>query len=186
MPGLKNPHGVVSCENGCNSEAGFTLMELIIVCVIISLVLTISIPTLRNSLYTNELTSTARKIIGTVKELRTLAVREHKPYLLHFDIDKNYIWYEPDDGLDFDDGLDIFDEEAPTGLQFPSDIRIEDVHAHSQGKISLGSVVLWVSKRGYMDQTAVHLSDSDDARLTLFFSPFSGSAKVYDDYVEIE
>lgn len=155
-------------------------MELIIVCVLISLVLSISIPTLRNSLYTNELTSTTRKIIGTVKELRNLAIREQQPYLLHFDLDNNSIWYKPDDGKD------LLDEKDKTTLQFPSDIILKDVQAHSQGVKSLGVMTLWISKRGYMDQTVIHLSDAGDKDITLFFSPFSGSAKVYEEYVEIE
>ncbi len=160
-------------------------MELIIVCILISLVLSISIPTLRNSLYTNELTSTTRKIIGTVKELRNLAVREQQPYLLHFDLDDNKIWYEIDDGEDGDDSLDE-DEDEEKGMVFPTGISITDVQTHSQGIKSLGSMTVWISKRGYMDQTVLHISDEDDKAFTLFLSPFSGSAKVYEDYVEFE
>lgn len=155
-------------------------MELIIVCVIVSLVLTITIPTLRNSLYTNELNSTARKIIGTVKELRNLAIRGQQSYLLHLDVDKNYIWYE------LDDDSDTPDEEPLAEFQFPEDIQIDDVQTHNQGKKSFGSTILWINKRGYMDQTAVHLSDMDGTELTLFFSPFSGAAQVYEEYVDIE
>ncbi len=178
---LKQSYCYQSLQKDCNSEAGFTLMELIIVCVLVSLVLTISIPTLRNSLYTNELNSTARKIVGTVKELRNLAVRKQKSYLLHFDIDANRIWYELDD-----EEKDTLEEKPETGIEFPDGVTLKDVQSHSQGKKGLGSLTIWVSKRGYMDQTVVHLSDEDDKDLTLFFSPFSGSAKVYDEYVEIE
>jgi prepilin-type N-terminal cleavage/methylation domain-containing protein len=177
---LKTPHCHELSGNGCSSEAGFTLMELIIVIVLIAIVLTISIPTLRNSLYTNELNSTTRKIIGTVKELRNLAIREQQPYELHFDLDSNSIWYKADDGKD------IVEDEDKRILEFPSDIILKEVQTHSQGMKSLGTMILWISKRGYMDQTVVHLSDGDDKEITLFFSPFSGSAKVYEDYVDIE
>jgi prepilin-type N-terminal cleavage/methylation domain-containing protein len=177
---LKKPHCHDLSGNGCSSEAGFTLMELIVVIVLIAIVLTISLPTLRNSLYTNELNSTARKIIGTVKELRNLAIREQQPYELHFDLDSNSIWYKADDGKD------IVEDEDKRILEFPSDIILKEVQTHSQGMKSLGTMILWISKRGYMDQTVVHLSDGDDKEITLFFSPFSGSAKVYEDYVDIE
>jgi Tfp pilus assembly protein FimT len=155
-------------------------MELIIVCVIIALILTVSIPTLRNTLYTDELTQTARKIVGTVREIRTLAVRKQQPYQLHFELDKGRIWFEPDDGQDH------LEESADSGLTFPIGIRLSDVQAHSQDKTGLGSVTVWISKQGYMDQTVIHISDEDDRRLTLFFSPFSGATRVYEGHVDVE
>lgn len=164
---------------GGGRESGFTLMELIIVCLLAGIFLTVSIPTLRNNLLINELESTARKIIGTVGELRNLAVRQHTPYLLHFDLDGNRLWYEPDGSRD------LFDEEPQNVLQLPDDVRFADVHPFSQEKNNGGEVILWISKKGYMDQTVVHLSDSSGDSLSLLFSPFSGSARVYDEYIEI-
>ena len=161
-----------------SAEAGFTLMELIVVCILTALFLTVAVPTLRNTLYVNELDASARKIVGTVQELRHLAVREHKAYLLHFDLDEHRLWHEPDGTLD------PFAEEPKTGLKLPDGIRFRSVVPHSGNAESRGKTTLWVTKQGYMDQTLVHLSDSDGNTLTLFFSPFSGSARVYDGYVE--
>ncbi len=155
-------------------------MELIIVCILSALFLTVSIPTLRSNLFTNELDSTARKIIGTVQELRNLAVREHAAYLLHFDMDENRLWYEPDGTLN------VFDEEPKTGFRLPESVRLSDVQPHSQDKEERGTTTLWISKQGYMDQTVVHLRDQGGEVLSLFFSPFSGSARVYEEYLEVE
>jgi hypothetical protein len=155
-------------------------MELIIVCILAALFLTISLPTLRNNLLTDELDTAARKIIGTVQELRNLAVREHKAYLLHFDIGENRLWYE------LDGTRNVFNDEPKTGFQLPESIRLDDVQPHSQKKEDRGSVTLWISKRGYMDQTVVHISDQNGKVISLFFSPFSGSARVYNEYLEVE
>ncbi len=162
----------------CAADAGFTLMELIVVCILTALFLTVAVPTLRNTLYVNELDASARKIMGTVQELRHLAVREHKAYLLHFDLDENRLWHEPDGTLD------PFVEEPKTGLKLPDGIRFRSVVPHSGSAGSSGKTTLWVTKQGYMDQTLVHLSDSDGNTLTLYFSPFSGSARVYDGYID--
>ncbi len=169
-----------SSDGKIPAEAGFTLMELIIVSALAVLFLSLSLPTLRNNLYINELDSTARKIVGTVQALRNTAVREHKAYLLHFDIDENRIWHE------LDGNIDPFGDEPKPGTILPEGIQIDEIQTHSQGKINLGEMTLWISKQGYMDQTVVNLSDGDDKKISLVFSPFSGSAKVYDEYVEIE
>ncbi len=174
---LKLPYKILG-RKVCSVDAGFTLMELIVVCILTALFLTVAVPTLRNTLYVNELDASARKIVGTIQELRHLAVREHKAYLLHFDLDENRLWYEPDGTLD------SFAEEPKTGVQLPDGIRFISVIPHSGSAGRSGKTTLWVSKQGYMDQTLVHLSDTGGNTLTLFFSPFSGSARVYDGYVE--
>ncbi len=155
-------------------------MELIIVSTLAVLFLSISIPTLRNSIYTNELDSTARKIVGTVQELRNLAVREHKAYLLHFDMNENRIWYEPDGTID------PFGDDPEPGTRLPGGVEFQEIQTHSQGSVNQGTVTLWISKQGYMDQTVVYLKEGNNKNVSLFFSPFAGSARVYDEYVAAE
>ena len=161
-------------------ERGFTLLELIIVCALAAIFLTLSIPALRNNLLNDELDSATRKIVGTVKELRNLAVREHAPYLLHFELGEGRIWYEADDGETTDDMAEN------RSLLLPEGIKLDEVVFSSQKKASLNSATLWISNKGYMDQTAVYLSDSESRKVTIIFSPFSGSARVYDEYVKAE
>jgi len=171
------------CNTRCqryDGESGFTLIELIIVCSLMGLLLSLTIPTLRNNLVTNQLDTSARKIIGTVKELRNMAVRDHKPYLLHFDLDSQNYWYEADGTVN------PLNEEPETISEIPEGVTLRDVHAHSQGQQNSGRVTLWISSKGYMDQTVLHLSDDEGQVLSLFFSPFSGAARVYREDLEAE
>jgi prepilin-type N-terminal cleavage/methylation domain-containing protein len=159
-------------------ERGFTLLELLIVCALAAIFLGLSIPTLRNTLLDNDLDSATRKIVGTVKELRNLAVREHAPYLLHFELGEGRLWYEADDGEKTED---VSDNRS---IELPEDVMIEEVVFSSREKESLEAATLWISEKGYMDQTTVHLSDNGREKVTIIFSPFSGSARIYDEYVE--
>lgn len=156
------------------------MLELIIVCALAAIFLTLSMPTLRNTLLNNELDSATRKIIGTVKELRNLAVREHAPYLLHFELGEGRIWYEADDGEKTED------MSKNRSIQLPDDVKLDEIIFSSEEKESLNSATLWISDKGYMDQTTVYLSDSESRKVTIIFSPFSGSARVYDEYVKAE
>jgi len=161
-------------------EHGFTLLELIIVCALAAIFMALSLPTLRNTLLANELDSATRKIIATVRELRNLAVRGHTPYLLHFELGEGRIWYEADDGNESEDMAEN------RSFQLPEDIKLDEVIFSSQGKKSLNSATLWISNKGYMDQTTIHLSDSENRKATIVISPFSGSAQVYDEYVSAD
>lgn len=161
-------------------ERGFTLLELIIVCALAAIFLTLSIPALRNTLLNDELNSATRKITGTVKELRNLAVREHAPYLLHFELGEGRIWYEADDGEKTED------MSEKRSIKLPEGVKLDEVIFSSQEKENLGSATLWISNKGYMDQTTVYLSDTENRKVTIIFSPFSGSARVYDEYVKAE
>lgn len=156
-------------------------MELIIVCSLAALFLTISIPTLRNNLYVDQLDTTARKLIGTVQELRNLAVRQHKDYLLHFNVEENHVWYE------VDENKGPLSDDEPEGVStLPNDVTIVKIETHSQGVANSGKVTLWVSRKGFMDQTVVQLREENGEDVSILFSPFSGAAQVYEEEVSLE
>jgi type II secretory pathway pseudopilin PulG len=160
-------------------QGGFTLMELLVVCILSLMFLSLGIPSFRNAIYVDQLDSTARKIIGTIKELRTMAASQQKPYLLHIDFDEHRIWYE------IDETKNPLADEPKTGFSLSEDVKIDDVQTRTQGKQNSGRVTLWITSKGYMDQTALHLR-RDQELLTLLFSPFSSEARIYEDYVEFD
>lgn len=157
-------------------------MELIVVCTLVGIFLTLTLPNLKESLYADDLDTAVRKIIGTVRELRNRAIRDYKPYWLHFEMDKGRIWYEPDDGqAEFSS-----DSPGKTALVLPEQVRLKEVRLHSQETINDDVVSLWISQQGYMDRMVVSVSDTKNRQRTIMFSPFSGSARVDDRYVEAD
>lgn len=160
------------------------MIELLIVCGLIAVFLGLSLPTLRNTLTDDELGSATRKIIGYVKELRILAVREHTPYLLHFELDEGRLWYEADSSQEYSSLEEDAELAAKNSIELPESITIDEVIFSSKESESLNSATLWINKQGYMDHTVVHLGDDKNGKVSIVFSPFSGSARVYDDYVE--
>lgn len=152
-------------------------MELIIVSVLAAIFLTLSIPALRHEIVDDELNAATRQIIGTVREIRNLAVQEHKPYLLHFDLAEHRIWYEAEGASD------LFNDQQKKALQLPREVRFEEVRLSSTATEDSGAVTLWISNKGYMDQMTVLLSDDNDRDISIVFSPFSGSARIHDFHV---
>lgn len=163
-----------------NTIKGYTLIELTVVIVLIGMLLAVSMPRFRYSLLTDNLKSVTRRIIGVVKEIRNDAVREQKGYFLYLDLESNRLWVESQ-GMGEEERT-ITRERAFT---LPKDTRIMDVWREELGKQADGEVAIKFSKKGYVEHTAIHLGAEDGREFTLILSPFLGTIKSYDKYVDI-
>lgn len=165
-----------SSEKACD-EKGFTLIELIVVTALIGIMLSLTIPSLRNSFFTDPLKATTRKAIGLVTGVRELAVRSQQPYLIHISQLESRIWYEREDaGNEKSDS----DTQNQGELQFPESVRISGILVESNESSSVDETVVWISKQGYMTDLILRLEDQDGNHLNLQFYPFLDPSLVSD------
>lgn len=165
------------------NQQGFTLLELIIVCLLISVSLAFSVPNLRQALVIDQLAASSRKIIALIREVRALATQEQRPYLIHFDLDRKRIWYQQDLANSKEEEEQV---SPPPGIQVPLSVRLQDIQTGTADKKTSGKVTLWINKQGYMDQTILHLADDQDNIISLVLSPFFSTIKAYDTYINLE
>jgi len=163
-------------------ERGFTLLELIIVLVLISLLMVVSVPALRNTLLSDPLRSAGRSIIGYVGGVREKAVSERQAYLLYVDLDRNRLWNVPEK----DAGTGEVEAPDKGVLQMAEDVEVRDIWSKSAGTISRGVAEIWVSRQGYLDQTVIHLENGDGEALSLRLLSFLPEIEVLDGYYEPE
>jgi prepilin-type N-terminal cleavage/methylation domain-containing protein len=163
-----------------NTAKGYTLIELTVVVFLIGVMLAVSIPRFRYSLITDNLKSTTRKIVGLVKNLRNEAIREQKIYFLHVDIEANKLWIEFD--AITEEEREMAQEKA---FHLPVDVRIVDFWTKSNGKTTEGEVAIKFNKKGYVDQTIIHLGAEDGREFSLVLHPFLAKIESYDKYVDI-
>ncbi len=173
---------LVSLRKDQTDESAFTLFELLVVCALISVMLVVAAPTLRNNLLTNPLKASSRQVIGIIKGIREQAVREQQAYFIHFDFSENSIWVEKDAKNELDEP----EKEEKVILLLPEPARFLDVWTTSEGKKERDQTTLWISKQGYMDQTMVHLGNDGDEVMSLLFSPFLGPVRISDSYVNLD
>ncbi|WP_459946740.1 pilus assembly FimT family protein [Desulfocastanea catecholica] len=161
-----------------DDESGFTLIELIVVTTLIGIMLSLTIPTLRNTFFTDPLKATTRKLIGLVTGVRELAVRTQQPYLLHISRLENRIWYEPESGVS---GREEGDTERRGELTFPESVRISGILLENDEDSAQDQIVVWVSKQGYMIDLLLQIEDEDGEHLNVQFYPFLEPTLVSDE-----
>jgi general secretion pathway protein H len=76
-------------RKGFWSQAGFSLLELLVVLMLLALVTAVVAPSLGRSLATAKLKTSCREIAATIRLARSKAVREQQVYLLGFDLEKH-------------------------------------------------------------------------------------------------
>ncbi len=155
------------------SERGFTLLELIVVCALIGIMLSFSVPSLRMTLFSDPLKSTARNLIGLVNGVRELAVRHQQPYLLHISEAEKRIWYEMEKSNEEEKREDRRGQE----LVLPETVNISGMWIGGV-ESSEDQKVIWISKQGYIQRTRIRIEDKDGKHLNIQFFPFLDSVTV--------
>jgi prepilin-type N-terminal cleavage/methylation domain-containing protein len=191
-----------------HASRGFTMLELMVVMVVLTMVTAFAMPGLRSSLFTDQLKATARKLVGLVTETGQEAVRSQSEQTLHFDLERNLVWVssakktvkgkDPDsiwDQTPVWDQKPVWDSDA-TGppedtekrriLTIPDSVKVVDISSVAAGKRATDAMVIRFSTKGYVDKTLIHLRDDEGRDMTLILSPFLAVTKIVDSYVDID
>jgi prepilin-type N-terminal cleavage/methylation domain-containing protein len=166
-----------------SQSCGFTLLELMLVMVIIVMMTAFAVPALRTTLFSDQLKSSARKLIGLIAEASQEAAASQSVYQLHVDLDGNIVRMESEAAGTGDDDMRPAETKQ---LTLPESIRIVDVSSSYGGKRSLGETTIRFTTRGYVDKTLIHLRADDGRDMTIMLSPFLGVTRIYDTYIDIE
>ncbi|MCL7489098.1 MAG: type II secretion system GspH family protein [Desulfobulbaceae bacterium] len=160
---------------------GFTMIELLVVLMVISLATAFTLPSIRTSLFSDQLKGTSRRLVGFIVDVSQDAVNKQSEYVLHFDLGNNLVravrGTGPEPGLD---------EPGARTLEIPESVRVVDISTAHGGKSGQGTATLTFSKKGYVDKTAIHLRSDDGRDMTIVLSPFLGVIRIFDSYVELE
>jgi prepilin-type N-terminal cleavage/methylation domain-containing protein len=165
---------------GPASSRGFTLLEIMIVMVIITMVTSFAVPALRSNLYSDQLKSTARKLVGLVSEASQEAVGKRTTYLLNVDFERNLVWISPEKA----EGEEL-ERRRLKQMEIPESVRVAEVASVYGGKRSAGTTAIRFTEKGYVDRTFIHLRSDDGRHMTLMLSPFMAVTRISDTYVEL-
>jgi prepilin-type N-terminal cleavage/methylation domain-containing protein len=159
---------------------GFTLLELMVVMLLISIVLAIAIPKFGGGAFQDPMKKLSRWMINTVRTLRSAAIQQQKTQSLVIDLSNRRMWLVND----------AMDEEAMQAaasnkaLSLPDAIRYMDVQFPQQERISSGTAEVRFFPAGYSDQVLIHLETDDAEKLTYLVEPLLPKVKIFDEWIE--
>jgi prepilin-type N-terminal cleavage/methylation domain-containing protein len=158
---------------------GYTLIELIVVMVLVGVMGALALPRLRPTILSDDMNGTTRRLAGLMRELRGEARRDQRDFSLRFDLDEGLYWIEAQD-MNADDRY--FARE--NGIHIQGDVRISDIWLQNEGTISSGEASIVITRKGYVQPSAIHLKDDGGREFTLSFRPFLPKEQLYNEYVD--
>lgn len=162
------------------TNAAYTLIELTVVMFLIGLMLALTVPQVQYSFLSDDLKTATRRMVGAINTLREKAIREQKDYKLYLDIGSRRYWEEWS-GMTEEEQSEVRENAS----ELPGDVRIVDVIRHGKEIKSVGDAVIRFNKKGYIEHAVIHLGTKNNRVSSLVLSPFLGTVKTYDDYVEL-
>jgi prepilin-type N-terminal cleavage/methylation domain-containing protein len=160
--------------------SGFTLIEIAVVILLISIMLLVAIPRLPDSPLTDQTRKTKRWLILEVQDLKERAVRDQKTYTLHVGIDSKQFWVTSDDMSD-----ETKEEAQKKAFKLDEDLKVLDVEYPGDQRIESGQADILFYAKGYSDRAIIHMADSD-ARFSFLIEPFLSNVKLNDGYTGFE
>ncbi len=168
----------IFCRKKALNDKGYTLIELIVVLVLLGLMFGLVIPKFRQAILSDSLNATSLRIIGLVENLREKAISDQVSYVLHLDIRERKLWAFASTASEEEQ-----EQARARSYQLPLDVNIEDVWSWSSGKL-YDETTIKFSRKGYVEQAMIHLQSEDGRQLSLELTPFLGSIKIHDGYVD--
>ena len=185
----REAHGTRQCgrgqQKGALGSSGFTLIELALVLIIMTVVFALLIPRLRDPGRT-ELEAQSHRLALTFRLLRSEAVLNGSAYRLNYDLDQQRYWVSAADAsVDLAQfAHDIGSLARGTKLEHP--ISMMDVVLPTlAGKIAQGQVYTVFYPDGSVDPTVIHLGNGREA-YTLWLNPMNGRLNTDAGYREVQ
>ena len=152
---------------------GFTLIELVVVIVILSLIGLISLPLLVHRIDGDDRTK-LRRIAGTVKELYNEATLTRDVHELVFDLDRNSL-----QAFRLRSVSDQVVEREPFRRTLELEpLILQQIEVEGQGSFRSGQITVRVYPLGWMEQTRLLVRAAKGSEMELIFSPLTGTTRI--------
>ncbi len=165
-------------------KKGFTLIELTIVMVLISLTASFALPKIQSNLYTNELRATAQRFVGLVTEASQEARAKNTEFSLRFDAQANAFLAVP--------GTSKAKTEEETSnaylrAKLDDSVTLAEIETQREGESErTDDTGIIFNTRGYTRKAIIHFKGDTGDQVSVILSPFLGVARILEDNVSLE
>lgn len=166
--------------------AGFTLLELLVVMVLIAFAGALTLPKLQFFLQGDSLHTSARKTIGFVQQAIQLARQEQRMYLLRYEENAHILVAEPVAAAAQQVGQAAQNSGRVRSLHLLQTVQLVDIRAKNRDQRRQQEPPrLYISGKGYTEPAFITLAAEDGAQLALVISPFLDRIEVVEGHVDL-
>ena len=162
-----------------SDTTGYTLLELIVVLLMLSILLGFAIPAFQAGRVAGSQDSIARELLHAVNKLKIAALNRSRIHKLHLSLDENRIWVTHEDEMG-----DPKTGPPQTEQTLPDNIRIASVRFPGNREIRSGMVAIAFYPQGYSDRAVIRLSDGGSSPIDLVIEAFLPMAFIASQKVE--
>jgi prepilin-type N-terminal cleavage/methylation domain-containing protein len=164
---------------GFNGQ-GFTLIELMVVMLLITIVLAVVIPRFDAAPFQDPGKKFSRWMINAVRHLRATAIEKQQPQALVVDLSNQRMWM-------IQDGMSEEEQAAAAEKAFALDgsIRIVNAQFRNQESVATGTLEIRFYPAGYSDQVLLHIENQDAERTSYLIEPLLPKLKIVDGWIEL-
>lgn len=159
---------------------GFTLIELMIVMLMISIILAVAIPRFDANALQNPTKKVTRRVINTVRALRGLAVQKQQIQLLTIDMDNQRFWMA-NAAMD-EPAMAAAVEKA---FELPKSIRFMEIQFRDRDPVTSGLATIFFYPAGYSDHVVIHLQNDDRDRFSYMVEPLLPKVKLLEEWIDL-
>ena len=161
-----------------NRMQGFTLIEIMVVMLLISIILAVAVPRFDSGILQNSRKTITRRMIHTIQGLRSKAIGEQITCALVLDISNDSYWT-------VDDTMDELTMAQATekASKLPGDIHFMAAIFPNQDPIRSGNIEIQFHPGGYADYALIQLQTDNGQRFTYLVEPLLPKLKVVDEWL---
>jgi prepilin-type N-terminal cleavage/methylation domain-containing protein len=161
------------------NKAGFTLIELMVVMLLISIVLAVAIPRFEGGIVQDPAKKMSRWMINSVRTLRSAAIQKQQVQTLVVDLSDNKLWTVNE--LMSEADRDAAQQKA---FSLPGSYAIVDIQFQGRDRISSGTADINFYPAGYSDHVLIHLENEAAERMTYRIQPLLPKIKLFDEWID--
>jgi prepilin-type N-terminal cleavage/methylation domain-containing protein len=164
---------------GSNSR-GFTLIELMVVMLLISIILAVVIPRFDSAPFQDPGKKLSRWMINAVRHLRATAIQKQKIQTLVVDLSEQRMWIIHEEMSEEEQSA-----AAEKAFTLDDSMRIVNAQYPDQERISTGTIEVRFYPAGYSDQVLLHFESEDAERLSYLIEPLLPKLKIVEEWIEL-
>lgn len=164
---------------GSNGK-GFTLIELMVVMLLITIVLAVVIPRFDTAApFQDPGKKLSRWMINAVRHLRATAIEKQQTQALVVDLSKQRMWMIQEDMSEEQQAA-----AAEKAFTLDSSIRIVNAQFRNQESVATGTLEIRFYPAGYSDQVLLHIENEDAERTSYLIEPLLPKLKIVEGWIE--